>query len=166
MVQEAQRLGVSFVLYEAGGYTDLARQIEQVHACGQRDMDALIVGTLSYEGLTPAIVELAQRMPVIAAVNDIDDAGITAKVGLSWREMGAAADRVIAERHPPGGPPVRLAWFPGPEGAGWVQFAEQGFREAVADSSAQIVETKFGDTGLEQQVLLVEDVLDDFTDSN
>ena len=46
--------------------------------------------------------------------------------------MGAAAGRVIAERHPPGSPPVRLAWFPGPEGAGWVRFVEAGFREAVA----------------------------------
>jgi len=164
MVEEARRLGVSFVLYEAGGYPNLTRQIEQVGACGQRDMDALIVGTVSYEGLTPAIAELAQHMPVIAAVNDIADTGVTAKASVSWREMGAAAGRVIAERHPPGSPPVRLAWFPGPEGAGWVKFVEQGFRAAVADSSAQIVVTKFGDTGLEQQVLLVEDVLDEFTD--
>mgnify|MGYP003390484955 FL=1 len=160
MVEEARRLGVSFDLYEAGGYPNLTRQIEQVEACGKRKMDALILGPVSYEGLTPSVVEIARQMPVIAAVNDMDDAGVTAKSSVSWREMGAAAGREIAKRHPKGSAPVRLAWFPGPKGAGWVQFVERGFLEAIAESSAEIVATRFGDTGLEQQVLLVEDVLD------
>ncbi len=160
MVEEARRLGVSFDLYEAGGYPNLTRQIEQVEACGKRQMDALILGPVSYEGLTPSVIEIARQMPVIAAVNDMDDRGVTAKSSVSWREMGAAAGRAIALRHPKGSPPVRLAWFPGPKGAGWVQFVERGFLDAVADSSAEIVAVRFGDTGLEQQVLLVEDVLD------
>lgn len=164
MVEEANRLGVSFDLYEAGGYPNLARQIEQVEACGKRQMDALILGPVSYDGLTPAVVAISRQMPVIAAVNDIDDQGITAKASVSWREMGAAAGREIALRHPKGSPPVRLAWFPGPKGAGWVKFVERGFLEAIADSSAQIVATRFGDTGVEQQVLLVEDVLDTVPD--
>ena len=160
MVEEARRLGVSFVLYEAGGYPNLARQIDQLGRCRAARPDAVILGAVSYEGLTPAVEALAREIPVIAAVNDIDDRGISAKSAVSWHEMGAAAGRVIAERHPPGSPPVRLAWFPGPEGAGWVRFVEAGFREAVAASSAEIVATRNGDTGLEQQVLLVEDVLD------
>ena len=160
MVEEANRLGVSFDLYEAGGYPNLARQIEQVKACGKRHMDALILGPVSYNGLSPAVLDIAEQMPVIAAVNDMDDAGISAKSSVSWREMGAAAGRAIAVRHPKGSPAVKLAWFPGPKGAGWVHFVEQGFLEALADSSAQIVATRYGDTGIEQQVLLVEDVLD------
>lgn len=160
MVEEANRLGVSFDLYEAGGYPNLARQIEQVAACGKRRMDALILGPVSYDGLTPAVVAIARQMPVIDAVNDMDDAGVSAKASVSWREMGAAAGRAIAERHPKGSAPVRLAWFPGPKGAGWVAFVERGFLEALAGSSAKIVATRFGDTGTEEQVLLVEDVLD------
>lgn len=160
MVEEANRLGVSFDLYEAGGYPNLARQIEQVKTCGKRHMDALILGPVSYSGLSPAVLEVAKQMPVIAAVNDMDDAGISAKSSVSWREMGAAAGRAIAKRHPKGSPTVKLAWFPGPTGAGWVHFVEQGFFEALSNSSAQIVATRYGDTGIEQQVLLVEDVLD------
>lgn len=160
MVEEARRLGVSFDLYEAGGYPNLDRQIEQVQTCGKRKMDALILGAVSYEGLTDSVLQIAQQMPVIAAVNDMDDAGVTAKSSVSWREMGAAAGREIAKRHPKGSAPVKLAWFPGPKGAGWVQFVERGFLEALAESSAEIVATRFGDTGLEQQVLLVEEVLD------
>ncbi|GLS88541.1 TMAO reductase system periplasmic protein TorT [Cypionkella aquatica] len=160
MVEEAKRLGVSFDLYEAGGYPNLDRQIEQVKACGKRHMDALILGPVSYNGASSAVLEIAKLMPVIAAVNDMDDAGISAKSSVSWREMGAASGRAIARRHPRGSPAVKLAWFPGPKGAGWVHFVEQGFLEALAESSAQIVATRYGDTGVDQQVLLVEDVLD------
>ncbi|MDO8984108.1 TMAO reductase system periplasmic protein TorT [Cypionkella sp.] len=166
MVEEANRLGVSFDLYEAGGYPNLDRQIEQVKACGKRHMDALIIGPVSYDGLSPAVLDIAQQMPVIAAVNDMDDAGISAKASVSWREMGAAAGRAIAQRHPKGSPAVKLAWFPGPKGAGWVQFVEQGFFEALAESSAQIVATRYGDTGVDQQVLLVEDILDSVPEVN
>jgi periplasmic protein TorT len=164
MVEEAKRLGVSFDLYESGGYPNLARQIEQVETCGKRKMDALILGPVSFAGLTPSVVEIAKEMPVIAAVNDMDDAGVSAKSSVSWHDMGAAAGREIARRHPKGSAPVRLAWFPGPKGAGWVEFVEAGFMEAIAESSAEIVATRFGDTGLEQQVLLVEDVLDTVND--
>lgn len=164
MVEEANRLGVSFDLYEAGGYPNLARQIEQIEACSKRKMDALILGPVSYDGLTEVVVEIARQMPVIAAVNDMNDAGVSAKASVAWREMGAAAGRAVAERHPKGSAPVRLAWFPGPKGAGWVQFVEQGFLEALAESSARVVAVRFGDTGLEQQVLLVEEVLDTVPD--
>lgn len=164
MVEEAQRLGVSFKLVEAGGYPNLARQIQQVDDCVADGADALILGTVSFDGLTGTVRSIAEGIPVIGAVNDIADAGITAKIGVSWTEMGAAAARVIAERHPKGSAPVKVAWFPGPEGAGWVRFVERGFREAISDSSVEIAITKYGDTGREVQVLLVEEALSEVPD--
>ncbi|GAB1364615.1 TMAO reductase system periplasmic protein TorT [Rhodobacter sp.] len=161
MAQEAARLGVGFTLYEAGGYPNLARQIEQAEACAASGADAMIVGTVSYDGLTPTLRKLGGNMPVVAAVNDIAPEGIDAKSSVPWREMGAAAGRVLAERHPRGSAPVDVAWFPGPEGAGWVRFVEEGFRAAIADSSARIVAVKHGDTGREEQILLIEEVLDE-----
>ena len=161
MVQEAQRLGVSFHLVEAGGYPNLERQIAQIRECVERDSDALVVGTVSFRGLTPLIREISRRMPVIAAVNDIADEGITAKSGVSWVSMGHAAGTYLAETHPKGSPPVKIAWFPGPKGAGWVGFVEEGFRDALRESSAEIVVTKWGDTGKEIQVGLVEEALDE-----
>lgn len=160
MVEEARRLGVAFDVFEAGGYPNLARQIEQLQGCAGAEFDAVILGAVSYDGLTPAVQEIARRKPVIAAVNDIDDRGITAKASVPWAEMGAAAGRFISGRHPPGSPPVTIAWFPGPKGAGWVGFVEAGFRAAIAESSGEIVLTLYGDTGLEEQVLLVEEALE------
>lgn len=164
MVEEARRLGVGFDVFEAGGYPNLNRQIEQLKACASDEFDAVILGTVSYAGLTAEVERIARLKPVIATVNDIDDSGITAKASVPWTEMGAAAGRFLAQRHPKGSPPVRIAWFPGPQGAGWVTFVEAGFRAALADSSAQIVMTRFGDTGTEEQVLLVEEVLEAMPD--
>ncbi len=159
MVQEAQRLGVSFRLVEAGGYPNLDRQIQQIRECMREGADALVVGTVSYDGLTETLLDIARENPVIATVNDIASDGIIAKSGVSWVQMGAAAGRAIADRHPKGSAPVKIAWFPGPKGAGWVTFVQQGFEEALAESSAEIVVTKWGDTGREIQVRLVEEAL-------
>ena len=91
MVEEARRLGIAFKLVEAGGYPNLERQRSQILQCIESGADVLIVGTVSYEGLSDTIEEIAQDIPVVAAVNDIADRGITAKSGVSWISMGAGA---------------------------------------------------------------------------
>ena len=160
MVEEARKLGVGFRLLDAGGYPNLARQIEQIRDCIAKGADALIVTTVSYDGLTPIMRQIAeQHIPVIAAVNDIADEGISAKAAVSWREMGRIAGQVIADRHPKGSAPVDVAWFPGPREGGWVQFVDAGFREAIDRSSARIVATEYGDTGRVVQIRLIEEVL-------
>ncbi len=164
MVEQARLLGVGFDVFEAGGYPNLSRQIEQLKGCASKEFDAVILGAVSYAGLTAEVERIARLKPVIAAVNDIDDSGITAKASVPWTEMGAAAGRFLAKRHPAGSQPIRVAWFPGPQGAGWVTFVEEGFRTALAKSSAEIVMTRFGDTGTEEQVLLVEEALEAMPD--
>ncbi|MEQ1944632.1 TMAO reductase system periplasmic protein TorT [Mesorhizobium sp. VNQ89] len=163
MVEHARRLGVKLSVVEAGGYPNLERQIAQISECSA-NADTLIVGTVSYDGLTPTIRQIAQRIPVIAAVNDINSDGITAKSAVSWTTMGSAIGAYFAQRHPKGRPPVKVAWFPGPRGAGWVTFVEDGLLPQLADSAAVIVATKFGDTGFEAQLLLLEEVLEEHPD--
>ncbi len=163
MVEHAKRLGVRLKIVEAGGYPNLERQIAQIKDCS-RSADALIVGPVSYGGLTPTIIDIAKTLPVIGTVNDIDNRGITAKSGVSWVAMGAAVGDFFAGNHPKGAAPVKVAWFPGPKGAGWVKFVEEGFRPAIARSSASIVAVKWGDTGFEAQLLLLEEVLEEHSD--
>ena len=164
MVQEAQRLAVSLQVVEAGGYPNLSRQIEQIRDCTAKHADILVVGTVSFEGLTETILEIAERMPVVAVVNDIANPGIRAKAGVSWITMGRRVGEYLAKLHPKGSPAVKLAWFPGPKGSGWVPFVEEGFHSALADSSAEIVVTKFDDTGKEIQLILIEEALEERPD--
>jgi protein TorT len=44
-------------------------------------------------------------------------------------------------------------------GAGWVEAANKGFLEAIKGSAVKALEPKYGDTGKEAQLKLVEDVL-------
>ena len=164
MVQEAERLGIAFTLVEAGGYPNLGRQRQQIEQCTAEDTDALIVGTVSFKGLEDSVVKISETMPVLATVNDIDDIGITAKSGVSWTTMGQVTGEYLAEKHGAGSDPVTVAWFPGPQGAGWVDFIETGFMRGLENSSVEVVVTKWGDTGKEIQRTLVQEVLESHPD--
>jgi protein TorT len=164
MVQEARRLGIAFTLVEAGGYPNLERQRQQIEQCTREGADALIVGTVSFRGLNQSIVRIARKLPVLSTVNDIEDTGISAKSGVSWTTMGQVAGEYLAHKHPAGTEPVTVAWFPGPQGAGWVDFIEAGFKRGLKDSAVEIVVTKWGDTGKEIQRTLVQEVLESHPD--
>ena len=163
MVEEARRLGVQLRIVEAGGYPNVERQIEQIIECAG-DADVLLLGTVSFEGVTETVLQIAQDIPVISVVNDIADPGVTAKTGVWWVTMGRMVGEYLADLHPKGSPPVKVAWFPGPDGSGWVPFVEEGFRGALEESSAEIVVTKYGDTGKEIQLILVEEALEERPD--
>jgi protein TorT len=60
--------------------------------------------------------------------------------------------------------PLKVAWLPGPPGAGWVESANDGFQAAVKGSQVQVVATKYGDTGKDVQLSLVENVLQTYPD--
>lgn len=166
MVEEARRLGVRLRVVEAGGYPNLERQIAQVKECAADGADALALGTVSFEGMTPTVLELSELIPVIAVVNDIADPGVTAKTGVPWTTMGRLPGEYLARNHPAGTEKVKVAWFPGPKGSGWVPFVEDGFRSAIEGSAAEIVVTKYGDTGKEIQVILVEEALEEHPDTD
>jgi protein TorT len=160
MVKEARRLGIAFTLVEAGGYPNLERQRQQIEQCTNEGVDALIVGTVSFRGLNQSIVRIAENLPVLSTVNDIEDTGISAKSGVSWTTMGQVAGEYLAQKHKAGSDPVTVAWFPGPQGAGWVEFIEAGFKRGLQDSAVEIVVTKWGDTGKEIQRNLIQEVLE------
>ncbi len=161
VVDESRRLGVKMQLVEAGGYTNLNTQISQIEDCVSRGSDAVVIGAISYDGLNNLVKEIAGKgIPVIDVINGMSSKDISAKSLVSFGEMGYKAGEYIAKMHPKGSPPVKVAWFPGPPGAGWVEAGNKGFQEAVADSAIEVVETKYGDTGKEVQLKLVEDVLE------
>ena len=97
---------------------------------------------------------------MIDVINGMSSPDISAKSLVSFGEMGAKAGEYLAKLHPAGSGKVKVAWFPGPPGAGWVEAGNTGFLDAVKGSDVEIVDTKYGDTGKEVQLKLVEDVLE------
>ena len=160
VIDEAERLGVKLNVVEAGGYTELNTQIGQIEDCVAGGADAVIIGAISYDGLNNVISEVAgQGIPVIDVINGVSSSDISAKSLVSFRTMGAETGRYLAEKHPAGSDPVKVGWFPGPAGAGWVEAAHEGFMAAVEGSAVEVLEPRFGDTGKETQLKLVEDVM-------
>jgi len=160
VVDEAKRLGVNLNLVEAGGYTELAKQISQIEDCVSGGADAVVVGAISFDGLNNVIGEVAAKgIPVIDVINGVSSEDISAKSLVSFKVMGYETGAYLAAKHPAGTDPVQVGWFPGPAGAGWVEAAHAGFMEAVKGSAVEVLEPRFGDTGKETQLKLVEDVL-------
>ncbi len=161
VVEEARRQGVNLQLVEAGGYTELAKQIAQIENCVAGGANAVIIGAISYDGLNNLVAEVRKKnVPVIDVINGMSSPELSAKSLVSFGEMGAKAGEFLAKRHPAGSPKVKVGWFPGPAGAGWVEAGNKGFLEAIKGSAIEVVETKYGDTGKEVQSKLVEDTLE------
>jgi protein TorT len=160
VADEAKRLGVKMQLVEAGGYTELQKQISQIEDCVAAGAQAVVIGAISYDGLNNLVAEIRKKnIPVIDVINGISSPELSAKSLVSFGEMGAKAGEYLAKLHPAGSTPVKVAWFPGPPGAGWVEAGNTGFLGAIKGSAVEVVETKYGDTGKEVQAKLVEDTL-------
>ncbi|PZQ16254.1 MAG: TMAO reductase system periplasmic protein TorT [Ancylobacter novellus] len=160
VIEEAKRQGVQVQLLEAGGYTELNKQISQIEDCISGGAKAIIIGAISYDGLNNVVADLKKKnIPVVDVINGMSSPDVGAKSLVSFADMGAAAGKYLAEHHPAGSKAVKVAWLPGPAGAGWVESGNKGFLEAVKGSSVDIVDVKYGDTGKEVQAKLVEDVL-------
>jgi protein TorT len=147
-------------LVEAGGYTELATQISQIEDCVAGGADAVVIGAISFDGLNNLVAEVrGQGLPVIDVINGMSSPELSAKSLVSFGEMGAKTGEYLVDLHPAGSEPVTVAWFPGPAGAGWVEAGNTGFSEAIAEGAIEIVDTKYGDTGKEAQLALLEDAL-------
>ena len=167
VVEESKRLGVKMTLLEAGGYTNLNKQISQIEDCVANGAQGVVIGAISYDGLNNLVKEIrGKNIPVIDVINGMSSPDLSAKSLVSFGEMGFKAGEYIAKLHPKGSGKVKVAWFPGPPGAGWVEAGNKGFVDAVKDSDIEIVDTKYGDTGKEVQLKLVEDVLEANPDIN
>jgi len=167
ITEEARRQGVKANVVEAGGYTELNTQISQIEDCVSAGADAVIIGAISFDGLNNVVGEIRSKdIPVIDVINGMSSDQLSAKSLVSFGEMGAKAGEFLAGLHPAGGEPAKVAWFPGPAGAGWVEAGNTGFQGAIEGSAIELVDTKYGDTGKEAQAKLVEDTLEAYPDLN
>lgn len=160
MVEEAKRLGVKLQVMDAGGYEHLANQISQIENCVAGGANAVLVGAVSYDGLNNALEQVRKKnIVVIDVMNGVSFKDVSARTLASPYGEGYNAGQYLAKRHPAGTAPVKVAWFPGPAGAGFVELFNKGFLAGVKGGAIDIVETKYGDIGKEVQARLIEDAL-------
>lgn len=163
IISEGRRLKQKITLVEAGGYTNLEWQLNQVEDCIANGAEALIIGPISSNGNARQIDMIrAQGIPVVVIITGINTM-VDANSLQSFYNMGHASCQWIVDQHADQINKTRIVWFPGPPGAGWSTAADQGCRAAVNETNVEIVDTKWGDTGKEIQLELVEEVLQTMT---
>lgn len=159
LAKEAERQGVRLGIYDAGGYQNEGVQREQFEHCLAQGAQAFIVGGISAQGLCPQIQAVAQRgMPVVDLANRVDCPGVSSHARADFGEMTKVTVAYLLNHS--GGRAVRVAWFPGPEGAGWQQDAERGLNEALKGSAATLVHGGYGPADLSGQAPLIRALLE------
>lgn len=166
IVEEAKRQGVNMTLYEAGGYENLPRQLSQFDDCVAGGADAIIVGAISEAGLAKKFEEgIAAGKPVISTVNPVAEAKTTAKMFVEFDTMGEQTGKYLVDFL--AGKDAKVVNFPGPAGSGWAESFNDGFKRAIDGvANVELLDEKFGDSGVAVQLALIQDALQAYPEMN
>lgn len=158
IVDEVRRTKTSMTLYEAGGYTNLSTQLDQMDNCIAQGVDGIILGAISADGVGALVKKATDGgIPVIDFVNGVNEPSTSGHALVSFYDLGVTTGKYIVEQA--GGKPLKVGFFPGPQGAGWSDAALKGFNEAIEGSPVEILVTKRGDTGLNVQLDFISNAL-------
>ena len=165
LIHEARRLEISLSIFEAGGYDQLDVQRRQIENAIAENPDGLIIGAISLDGLNNLVKKASDKgIPVLDLINGMSSPHIAARAAVSFWDMGFQAGSYLRRLQENRGQPLKLAWFPGPEGAGWVAAGDAGFRKSIEGSAIEIIDSRYGDTGSAVQAKLIETALSRYAD--
>ena len=163
IAEEAKRLGVKFTLLQAGGYSNLPKQISQYDDCVASGADAILIGAISEAGVAAKINEgMAKGIVNIAVANPVLETPITARVTPDFYAKGFETGEYVKKfLGDTGGSAVG---FPGPQGSGWAETYMSGFRDSTATGNVKLLAEMFGEASVPAQLRLVEDSLQTYPD--
>jgi protein TorT len=165
LIHEARRLEVSLSIFEAGGYDKLDVQRRQIENAIAENPDGLIIGAISLDGLNDLVKKASDKgIPVLDLINGISSPYIAARAAVSFWDMGYQAGSYLRRLQENRGQPLKMAWFPGPDGAGWVKAGDAGLRSAIEGGAIEILDSQYGDTGSAAQTRLIEAALSRYAD--
>jgi protein TorT len=165
IAEESRQLGVNMNLHEAGGYENLTKQLAQFDDCLASHADAIIIGGVSEGGMGQKYTEaMAKGIPVISVAVPVSHTKIAGKVYADFETMGDVGGKYLLSYLK--GKPAAVVTFPGPAGAGWPEGMNDGFKAAIAGSNVKLLGEKFGDTGVQVQMQLIQDALQAYPDMN
>jgi len=165
VVEEARRAGVNMTLHEAGGYENLNKQLSQFDDCLASHADAIIIGGVSEGGMGQKYIEAMNKgIPVISIAVPVTHTKIAGKVYADFPYMGGVSGHYLVKYLK--GKPAAVVTFPGPAGAGWPEGFNEGFKDSIKGTSVKFLAEKFGDTGVQTQLQLIQDALQTYPEMN
>jgi protein TorT len=163
LVAEAKRTGTKLQVFEAGGYTEISKQLNQLSNCVAGGADAVIVSAVSNEALNPKIEEIANSgTVVIDAVNGVTSKRVNGRALFDYCTLGGNLGKHLKET----GEKVKAVWFPGPAGVGSLENLMSCFKKESAGGNVELLGVKYGDTGKDAQLALIENALQSYPDMN
>ncbi|MGH7121765.1 MAG: TMAO reductase system periplasmic protein TorT [Acetobacteraceae bacterium] len=166
VVEEAKALGVNMTLYQAGGYTNLPKQLSQFDDCLAANYNAIVVGPISEAGMAREFAKgMKSGKPIISTVNPVFKAPVTSKMFVDFTQMGEQTGKYLVGYL--NGKEAKVGAFPGPAGSGWAEEFLAGFKEAIhGHKNIQLETAKFGDSGVAIQLRLIQNALQAYPDMN
>ena len=126
---EARKLGIKLTVYDAGGYANVARQIQQIEDATAAKVDALIVVACSADGIVPPVEEAIKAgIPVLNVNQMVNTDKVLVKVRSDDVEIGRMAGKCLAEKLNGKGGVVMLA---GRAGTSAIILRAQGVKEIL-----------------------------------
>ena len=114
IISEGKRLKQKITLFEAGGYTNLATQLNQVDDCINNNGDALIIGPISSNGNAKQIELIREKgIPVVIIITGINTE-VDANSLQSFVNMGFTSCKWVADQEKLNKEKINIVWFPGP----------------------------------------------------
>lgn len=163
---EAERQGIKASLFQAGGYTELNKQLSQFDDCMALGVDAILIAAISEGALRGKIEEANKRgIKLVAVGNPISNVPVdTAVFGDYNVDAEVAGNALVKHYKAQGKDKARAINFAGVAGAGWAEQAARGWTNAFEGSLVELVEHKYGETGKSTQLKLVEDTIQTYDD--
>lgn len=157
IAQRAAISGVDFEVLVAGGYSNLAAQIQQLSQLREQRVDGVILAGIAYDKLDEQVsATRATGIPVVAVINDILAPDVAAKSMVSFYEMGFKLGVHLREQLGEDAEPQTVALFPGPKDTGWAPDSLDGLRDALDGSSGiKLLPPLWGDTNEQTQRSLI-----------
>jgi len=163
LVAEAKRTGVTLQVYEAGGYTEISAQYDQLSNCVASGADAVLIGAVSTEAFNPLIEEIVdQGVVVIDYINGVTTDKVAGRALFEHCSMGGYLGQHLKNA----GEPVKAVWMPGPAGVSALENMIQCFKDQAEGGDVEVLGVLYGDTGKDAQLNLVENALSAYPEMN
>lgn len=163
---EAEKLGVKVTLFEAGGYKNLDRQLQQVEDLLAMPVDALVLVAVNGEGSRPMVYAANDKGVPVINVNVMSEAEeVTARVRSDDEEIGKMHAEYMSKKLNNKGNVLILA---GPAGTSWAMGRSKGFEEYMKANAPdiKILEKRWLDSDPSAGMKEMEDALQAYPEIN
>jgi len=135
-LSEAEKWGAEAVLFDAGGYIYLDKQIQQIEDLVAMGVDAICLVSISEEGTAPAVNRAVDAgIPVINTNNVTNSEKVCIKITSDNEEIGKIEAKYLAEKLNGKG---NILMMNGVAGTTWGIHRSKGFKDYIQENYPEI----------------------------